>query len=70
MRHGTIVRQLLANVPIRIVATLHDTSVKMIERTYSKHIAEHTDAIARRVLLDIAPPAIANIVALPQGRRS
>jgi integrase len=35
LRHSSIVRQLLANVPIRIVATLHDTSVKMIERTYS-----------------------------------
>jgi integrase len=70
LRHSSIVRMLLANVPIRIVATLHDTSVKMIERTYSRHIAEHTDALARRALLDIAPPAIANIVALPQGRRS
>jgi hypothetical protein len=27
----------------------------MIERTYSRHIAEHTDALARRALLDIAP---------------
>jgi integrase len=70
LRHSSIVRQLLANVPIRIVATLHHTSVKMIERTYSRHIAEHTDALARRALLDIAPPAIANIVPLPQGRRS
>ena len=70
LRHSSIVRQLLANVPIRIVATLHDTSVKMIERTYSRHIAEHTDALARRALLDIAPSAIANIVPLTQGRRS
>jgi integrase len=70
LRHSSIVRMLLTNTPIRIVATLHDTSVKMIERTYSKHIAEHTDAIARRALLDTAPPATANIVALPQGRRS
>src|SRR5262245_12773221 len=71
LRHSSIVRMLLANTPIRIVATLHDTSVKMAERTYSKHIAEHTDALARRALLDTAqtPPA-ANIVALPQGRRS
>jgi integrase len=70
MRHSSIVRQLLANVPIRIVATLHDTSVKMIERTYSRHIAEHTDAIARRALLDTAQPSTAaNVVALP-GRRS
>jgi len=65
LRHSSIVRHLLANTPIRIVATLHDTSVKMIERSYSKHIAEHTDAIARRALLDTA----ANVVTLP-GRRS
>ena len=52
LRHSSIVRQLLANVPIRIVATLHDTSVKMIERTYSRHIAEHTDELARRALLE------------------
>jgi len=70
LRHSSIVRQLVANTPIRVVAAMHDTSVKMIERTYSRHIAEHTDALARRALLDTAPPAIANIVALPQGRRS
>jgi len=69
LRHSSIVRMLLANTPIRIVATLHDTSVKMVERTYSKHIAEHTDALARRALLDTAqtPPA-ANIVPLPKAR--
>jgi integrase len=69
LRHSSIVRMLLANTPIRIVATLHDTSVKMVERTYSKHIAEHTDALARRALLDTAqtPPA-ANIVPLAKGR--
>jgi hypothetical protein len=56
---------LLANVPIRVVATLHDTSVKMIERAYSKHIAEHTDAIARRALLDVSQPSAA--ATGPQG---
>jgi integrase len=70
LRHSSIVRQLLANTPIRVTAAMHDTSVKMIERTYSRYIAEHTDALARRALLDTAPPPIANIVALPQGRRS
>src|SRR6516165_1967930 len=54
LRHSSIVRMLLANTPIRIVATLHDTSVKMIDRTYSKFIAEHTDALARRALLDVS----------------
>ena len=64
LRHTSIVRQLLANVSIRIVATLHDTSVKMIERTYSRHIAEHTDALARRALLDVSQPSAANVVLL------
>jgi len=41
----------------------------MIERTYSRHIAEHTDALARRALLDTARPAPENVVAL-SGRRS
>jgi integrase len=57
LRHTGIVRQLLANVPIRIVATLHDTSVAMIERTYSRHIGDHSDAVARSAMLDIAEPA-------------
>jgi hypothetical protein len=70
LRHSSIVRQLLANVPIRIVATLHDTSVKMIERTYSRYIASHGDEIARRALLETnaQPPAAANVVPLVKGR--
>src|SRR5262249_23035231 len=55
LRHSSIVRQLLAGVPVRIVAVAHDTSVSMIERTYSAHIGDHADAIARRGLLE-APP--------------
>ena len=57
LRHSSVVRQLVANVPIRIVATLHDTSVDQIERNYSRHIAEHSDALARRALLDLSEPA-------------
>ena len=70
LRHSSIVRQLLANVPIRIVATLHDTSVKMIELTYSRYIASHSDEIARRALLEInsQAPAAANVVPLSKRR--
>src|SRR5262245_35230555 len=68
LRHSSIVRQLLANVPIRIVATLHDTSVKMIERSYSRYIASHSDEIARRALLDVALPPAENVVPLTKGR--
>ena len=64
LRHSSIVRQLLANTPIRVVATLHDTSVVMIERTYSKHISDHADALSRRALLDTTHPLSENVVAL------
>jgi integrase len=64
LRHSSIVRQLLANMPIRVVATLHDTSVVMIERTYSKFIADHSDAVSRRALLDTTRPIGKNVVAL------
>ncbi len=64
LRHSSIVRLLLQNVPIRLVASLHNTSVAMIERTYSKYITEHTDDISRRALLQHEPPAGENVVAL------
>ena len=53
LRHSSIVRQLLAGVPIRVVAVNHDTSIAMLERTYSRYIGDHSDALARAALLDI-----------------
>ena len=68
LRHSNIVRQLLAGVPIRIVATTHDTSTAMIEQTYSKHITDHSDSLVRPALLDLSElPAAANVVLI--GRR-
>jgi hypothetical protein len=32
----------------------HDTSIAMLERTYSRHITEHSDALTRGALLDLA----------------
>ena len=54
LRHSSIVRSLLSGVPVRIVAVVHDTSVAMIERTYSHYIADHADEIARRGLLELS----------------
>jgi hypothetical protein len=59
LRHTSIVRQLLANVPVRVVAAMHDTSVVMIERNYSKYIADHADELVRAAL-----PVPAEVVAL------
>jgi integrase len=53
LRHSSIVRALLLNVPIRLVASLHNTRVAMIERTYSKYITEHSDAVSRKALLQL-----------------
>ena len=64
LRHSSIVRMLLKNIPIRLVASLHNTSVDMIERTYSKYITEHGDDISRKALLEDKPPHADNVVAL------
>ena len=65
LRHSNIVRQLLSRVPTRVVAVNHDTSVAMIEKNYSRYISDHSDAITRAVLLDIAArPSATNVVPL------
>jgi hypothetical protein len=43
--------RLRANV---LVAVNHDTSVAMLERTYSRYISDHNDALTRAALLDLA----------------
>jgi integrase len=68
LRHSNIVRMLVANIPIRVVASLHDTSVSQIERNYSKHIAEHTDGLTRGALLDLAGPTTTNVTQLRAKR--
>ncbi|MHC2618252.1 integrase [Bradyrhizobium huanghuaihaiense] len=64
LRHSSIVRMLLKNVPIRYVASLHNTSVRMIEAHYSRYIVEHGDDIFRNALLQDEPSVRRNIVAL------
>jgi hypothetical protein len=64
LRHSSITRQLLSGVPIRLTASLHDTSTRMIERNYSRYITDHADTIVRRALVDLAIPADANVVPL------
>ena len=67
LRHSSIVRMLLKNIPIRLVASLHNTSVAMIEKNYSKYITEHSDDISRNALLQQEVPQTAvtdNVVAL------
>jgi integrase len=58
LRHSSIVRQLLRGIPVRLVASAHDTSVLEIERTYSRYIvSDQTELILRDSLL-AAPPML------------
>jgi hypothetical protein len=64
LRHSNVVRQILAGVPIRVVAVNHDTSIAMLERTYSRYIGDHSDALARGALLDTGTGVEGNVVQL------
>ena len=66
LRHSSIVRMLLAGIPVRLVASLHDTSITEIERHYSRFISEvaHSDALSRRALLADQPPVADNVIPL------
>ena len=64
LRHSNIVRQLISGVPIRIVSVNHDTSVGMLERVYSRYIADHSDKLSREAMLDLGAPAAAKVVAI------
>ena len=62
LRHTAITRALLAGVPVRLVASLVRHIVAMIEKTYSKFIADHGDAQMRRALFDIDAAADSNVI--------
>ncbi|SFP94754.1 hypothetical protein SAMN05216330_112139 [Bradyrhizobium sp. Ghvi] len=61
-RHSSICRMLLKGVPVRVVATHHDSSIREIERSYSAYILNHSDALTRATLLDLdAKPPASNV---------
>lgn len=65
LRHTSIVRQILAGVPLRLVAVAHDTSVQQIEKNYSRYIdAFASDAAIRATLPDLESTTSDNVVAL------
>jgi integrase len=63
LRHSSIVRSLLGNVPDSVVAQTHDTSPKEMKRHYTKNMAHHSDEVSLRGLLQDEPPAD-NVIAL------
>jgi hypothetical protein len=68
LRHSSVTRALKRGVPTRIVAAAHDTSVAMIEQTYSAYILDHSDALTRAAMFDPSAPPADNVVSLPSGR--
>ena len=64
LRHSSIVRMLLKNVPTSVVAARHDTSEAMIKKYYARYISEYSDDVSRHALLQHEPPAGENVVAL------
>lgn len=67
LRHSSIVRGLRANLPIRLVAALHDTSAIMIERHYGRWIADGLEELAARAVVPLLPPTGDNVVAIRSG---
>lgn len=53
LRHSSIVRGIRANLPIRLVAALHDTSTGMIERHYAKWITTGLEDMARAAVVPL-----------------
>ena len=70
LRHTFVVRALKAGTPAAVIASQIDTSEAVLRRHYAKHLAHHSDAIARLGLVDFAPPSIEDekIITLPVRR--
>lgn len=64
LRHSSIVRGLRQNLPVRLVAALHDTSVAMIERHYAKWVADGLEDIAAKAIIPMVPTDKSNVVRL------
>jgi len=54
LRHSSIVRGIAAGLPIRLVAAMHDTSVAMIEKHYSRWIVEGLEDLTARAIIPLS----------------
>ncbi|MEQ1943504.1 integrase [Mesorhizobium sp. VNQ89] len=70
LRHSSIVRQLRAGLPVRLVAALHDTSARMIELHYSAAIVDALDDLSAGAVIPLVATSEDNVVRLRnEGRR-
>ena len=69
-RHSSIVRALREGLPVRLVAQLHDTSLAMIERNYTRFMAHALDDIARKAIMPLVEQdRSGNVVPISGGSR-
>jgi hypothetical protein len=65
MRHSSSIRQIRANVPLRVIGFAHDTSAQEIERTYGRFLGNASDDLTRKGLLgDLASVPVDNVIQL------
>jgi integrase len=64
LRHSHITAQLLAGLPVQLVAKLHDTSASQIEKHYAATIASHTDELVRGTMIELERPSQDVVVSL------
>ena len=55
-RHSSIVRGLREGLPVRLVAQIHDTSIQMIERNYTRFMAHALEDMARKAIMPMIEP--------------
>jgi integrase len=70
LRHSSIVRGIRENLPIRLVAAKHDTSVAMIERHYGRWVVDGLEELAARAIVPLMSPVGGGgkVVAMKSGR--
>ncbi|MGE4249056.1 MAG: tyrosine-type recombinase/integrase [Parvibaculaceae bacterium] len=68
-RHSSIVRGIRANLPLRLVASLHDTSTEMIEKHYAKYIVDGLEELASRAVVPLVPAGDDNVIPLSKSAK-
>jgi integrase len=70
-RHSSIVRALREGLPVRLVAQLHDTSIQMIERNYTRFMAHALEELARKAIVPmVAQDHGDNVVSLSRHKEA
>ncbi len=55
LRHSSIVRGIRRQLPIRMVAAMHNTTVTLIEKNYTHWITDGLEELAARAVVPLLP---------------